>query len=78
MGWISLAWLSFSTVILLLPTEIDPVHGFTSENFNYTPIIFALILFVTLGFWHLPAPIGAKHYYKGPNLHLKRMLEEES
>lgn len=68
LGWTSLVWLTYSTLILLLPTERDPVDGFTWSNFNYTPVIFLLILVGTLGFWNLPAPYGAKHFFKGPKI----------
>ena len=73
MGRIAFYWLAFSTLILLFPTEIDPVNGITWDNFNYTPVILVLLVSVALGFWHLPAPFGAKHFFRGP----KRTLEEE-
>jgi amino acid transporter len=73
LGWLAFGWLAFASLILLLPTERDPVLGITRENFNYTPVMMALMLAFVIGYWHLPKEYGgAKHVFFGP----KRKNEE--
>lgn len=59
LGRLSFLWLAVSTIIILLPTQVDPVRGITWENFNYTPVILTAFLATALSFWHM----GAKHHY---------------
>lgn len=56
------------SIILLLPTEIDPINGLTLSNFNFTPVVLAIVLFIAFVYWNLPSPIGAKHFFEGPKV----------
>ena len=44
------------------------------ENFNYTPVVLALIIIVALIYWFAPKPYGARHFFTGP----KRQTEDSS
>ena len=65
-GSISAVWLSFSSVILFLPNEKDPIRGYTWDNFNFTPVVVGIVLVFMAIYWNLPKPRGAKHFYHGP------------
>jgi amino acid transporter len=73
LGWIAIVWLSFTTIMCIFPTEIDPEEGITLHNFNYAPVITGLIIGFALVFWNLPEPYGAKYFFKGPKISEEEM-----
>lgn len=38
----------------------------TFEDFNWTGVVLAIVLLIAMIYWYLPAPWGAKHFFKGP------------
>ena len=67
MGWISVAWLLFTSAILFFPSSIDPIAGVTIENFNFTIVVVTATMIIALIYWNLPQSFGgAKYHFKGP------------
>lgn len=67
-GALALLWLIFSSTLFLLPNEVDKERGMTWENMNYTPHMLMLVFLIQAIYWWLPAPYGARHFYKGPKV----------
>ncbi|RCI16332.1 hypothetical protein L249_3164 [Ophiocordyceps polyrhachis-furcata BCC 54312] len=61
-GYITIIWLSFLSVVLLLP-QVFPV---TVQTLNYSPICLAIVTFVSLVGWHFPWGLGGRYWFKGP------------
>ncbi len=72
-GWMSVIWLFITSLIFLMPTRLDENQRVTLENFNWTIVVFGIILLIAFIYWNLPAPYGAKHFFTGP----KRPEENE-
>jgi amino acid transporter len=73
-GWISVVFLCITSVFFVLPFKLDDSHSITAENFNYTIAVLALIMFLALFYWYLPAPYGARHFFTGP----KRIQDQDA
>lgn len=66
-GLLSFLWLFYVFIVLFLPQTYDPVHGITWQNFNFTSIIVAIVLFLAAFYWSLPECLGgARHKFSGP------------
>lgn len=50
----------------MLPLKFDANLHQRAEDFNYTGVVLGFMGVVALVYWFLPAPIGAKHFFKGP------------
>jgi protein-S-isoprenylcysteine O-methyltransferase Ste14 len=62
-GWISVLWLCITSLFFILPLKLDTAQHITLSNFNWTIAVLGLILLIALVYWHLPAPLGAKHFF---------------
>lgn len=71
-GFISVAYLLFTSVIFLFPTAFSSDGTLTAEVFNYTPVVVAVVLIIAFIYWWLPKPYGARYFFVGP----KRKEEE--
>ena len=58
---IAVLWVSFITVIFVLPTEY-PVSQLT---LNYAPVAVGIVLVGTLFSWILPCGLGARSWFRG-------------
>ena len=56
-----------------MPLKFDANMHQTWDEFNWTGVVLALVILTALVYWYLPAPMGAKHFFKGP----KRADEDE-
>ncbi len=75
MAFLSLAWCATTSVMLFFPQKIDPVLGFTKDNYNYTWVVVLITLLMAALYWYLPASLGgARHHFEGPQV----VVREES
>ena len=65
-GWLSICWLFITSFFFILPLKLDENQHITLSNFNWTIAVLSLILLISLVYWNLPAPFGAKHFFTGP------------
>ncbi len=65
-GWISAIWLFVTSCFFVLPLKFDENLNQRAEDFNYTSVVLAMMGIVAMIYWHLPAPMGAKYFFKGP------------
>ncbi len=65
-GWISVAFLCITSIFFVLPFRLENDQSITAENFNYSIVILSLIILLSLVYWYLPAPYGARHFFTGP------------
>ena len=59
-GTIATIWVVFIAILFLLP-QATPI---TVETFNYTPVVFAVVL----GFCAIWYAVSAKNWFKGPKV----------
>jgi len=64
LGWLAVVWLVVTSCFFVLPEKYEA--GMFWENFNWTGVVLALVLLTSLVYWYLPAPMGARHFFKGP------------
>lgn len=65
-GWIAVVWLFITSSFFVLPLKFDENLHQRAEDFNYTGIVLTLMGVIAMIYWYLPAPFGARHFFKGP------------
>lgn len=65
-GWIAVLWLIATSIIFLLPTSFDANMNQTAAGFNYACVVVGGVLILASVYWYLPAPLGARHFFRGP------------
>ncbi|KAJ6529068.1 amino acid transporter [Mycena vulgaris] len=58
---IAVLWMWFMTIVLLFPTEPNPV----AETMNYTIVVLGGIFAIALGYYYFPV-YGGVHWFNGP------------
>ncbi len=66
LGWLAVIWLFTTSCFFVMPLKFDADLSQSWEDFNWTGVVLALVLLISLVYWYLPAPMGARHFFKGP------------
>ena len=61
-------WTCFVSIIFFFP----PALPVTPQSMNYAIVVFAAVLFMSLGWWYA----GARNYYIGPRINTERLVAQ--
>lgn len=69
----AVVWLFVTSCFFVMPLKFDENMHQRAQDFNYTGVVLAGVIFIALVYWYLPAPYGARHFFQGP----KREADKE-
>ena len=66
LAWISVFWLTLTSIFFFFPTVFEDDGLQNAEDFNYTCVVVGAVLILSMFYWFLPKPLGARHFFVGP------------